>query len=424
MDKPVILIIDDDPNLRKTLSDILGAKGYEPLAAKDGTEGLALFQQRRVHAVLIDLRLPDISGLDVLSRVKAGFPSTEAIILTGNATLDSAIEATNKGAFSYLQKPYEIDQLLMHIRHALEKQEAADKIRRYQEHLEELVRERTRALESARDAAEAGSRAKTEFIMNMSHEIRTPLNSIIGFSEVLLDELTGKLNEKQKEYADNILSSGRVLYDLVLNVLDFSDVESGVMELQAIRFSVRDLLNSSMAVVKNDIAARTMDLGLGMDPEADIEIDADPIKIKRILVHLLGNAVKFTPEGGSVRVTARLTRDEGRGTKVEGVLRLREQSERSAIVSREQFDCPSSIVISVADTGIGIKPEDMPRLFKEFTQLEAPMRKKYKGTGMGLALTKKLVELHGGKIWAESEFGRGSRFSFAIPVNRKTTARE
>ena len=124
-DKISILIIDDDPNLRKTLSDILRARGYETQAAGDGTEGLALLKQHAVHLALVDLRLPDISGLEVLEKIKANQPSIEAIILTGNATLDSAIEATNRGAFSYLQKPYDIDQLLLHIRRAIEKQQAA-----------------------------------------------------------------------------------------------------------------------------------------------------------------------------------------------------------------------------------------------------------------------------------------------------------
>ncbi len=124
-DKINILLIDDDSNLRKTLSDILRAKGYEIHAAKDGTEGLALLKRNTIHLALVDLRLPDISGLEVLEKIKVDHPSIEAIILTGNATLDSAIEATNRGAFSYLQKPYDVDQLLLHIRHAIEKQQAA-----------------------------------------------------------------------------------------------------------------------------------------------------------------------------------------------------------------------------------------------------------------------------------------------------------
>ena len=411
MESPAILIIDDDPNVRKTLTDILKLKGYEPFVAKDGVEGLALLRQQRPQVVLIDLGLPDMPGLDVLKTVRAEYQFTEAIIVTGNASLDSAIEATNKGAFSYLQKPYEIDQLLLHIRRAVEKVEAKDKIRLYQEHLEELVRERTKDLESARDAAEAGNRAKTEFIANMGHEIRTPLNSIIGFSEVLRDELLGELNEKQKEYVNNILNSGRSLNDLILNILDFAAADSGRMELQVSRFIVRDIIDSSLAMMKEDFSKRH--LSLAVETGNDIEIEADSIKFKWILLHLLNNAVKFTPEGGAVRVSARLSAECG--------MRSAELKE----AKHSELHTPNStlhgnfIEVSVTDTGIGISSEDLPRLFKEFSQLETPLTKKYKGTGLGLALTKKLVELHGGKIWVDSELGKGSRFVFRIPVRQK-----
>lgn len=415
MDKPIILIIDDDANLRKTLSDILRAKGYEPLTAKYGTEGLALLRSsghNGVQVALIDLKLPDISGLDVLQKMRSDHFATEAIILTGNASLDSAIEATNNGAFSYIQKPYDIDQLLLHIRHAVDKRESAEKIRQYQEHLEDLVRERTKELEAAKDAAEAGNRAKTEFIANMGHEVRTPLNSVIGFSEVLLQGFNGELNEKQKEYAGNILESGKNLRDLILNVLEYAEAESGRMELRVDRSSVKDIFNSSMAMIREQAAQHHMELNVEIAPDGDIEIEADAGKIKLVLFHLLNNAVKFTPDGGSVRVSARRVGAAPCGCPDKG------EHGGSPLHSDGDF-----IEISVADTGIGIKQEDMPRLFKGFTQLEAPIRKRYTGTGLGLILAKKMVELHGGRIGVKSEFGKGSRFTFALPVRQTTEGR-
>ncbi len=151
--KTEILIIDDDPNLRKTLSDILRAKGYETIAAKDGTEGLDLLKQNSYNLALIDLQLPDISGLEILKRIKSDHPSTDAIILTGNATLDSAIEATNRGAYSYLQKPYDIDQLLLHIRRAIEKQQSEKKILAQSRELQKLNEELKALYEEAKSSS-------------------------------------------------------------------------------------------------------------------------------------------------------------------------------------------------------------------------------------------------------------------------------
>ena len=264
------------------------------------------------------------------------------------------------------------------------------------------------------------SKTKSDFLANMSHELRTPLNSVIGFSEILQDQLFGELNEKQKEYVDDIYSSGKHLLSLINDILDLSKVESGKMELEASAFALRDALDSSVTMLKEKALKHSISLSLDIETDADIEIEADERKFKQIMFNLLSNAVKFTQDGGSVRVTARRTRDEGRETKDEGrgtrdevVHRLSEQSERSSIVSRAD-----SIEIAVEDTGIGIRPEDIPKLFKEFTQLESAYTKQHEGTGLGLALTKRLVELHGGTIWVESEFGKGSRFSFTIPVRQ------
>jgi len=235
------------------------------------------------------------------------------------------------------------------------------------------------------------SLVKSEFLANMSHELRTPLNAIIGFSEVLADRLYGDLNEKQKEYVQYIYTSGRHLLSLINDILDLSKIEAGKMELEVSRFPLRTVLDSSLIMLKEKAFKHGIALSVEVDPEADIHVEADERKIKQILFNLLSNAVKFTSDRGRVTVRARLAAENG---------------------SEERH----MLEVCIEDTGIGIKEEDLPGLFGAFIQLhQSVSTKEYEGTGLGLALTKRLVELHHGRIRVESEYGKGSRFYFTLP---------
>jgi PAS domain S-box-containing protein len=271
------------------------------------------------------------------------------------------------------------------LRDITERKKTEEQLKDYTENLEYAVARRTSEANEAMNQAVAANKAKSDFLAGMSHELRTPLNSIIGFSETLQDELFGSLNEKQKEYVEYILGSGRHLLSLINDILDLSKVEAGKVELEMSRFRLRELLEASMLLLKEKAFKHRINMTLEIGGDADIEIEADERRLKQIMFNLLSNAVKFTEDGGSVIVSVRLRDGD-------------------------------SIEISVSDTGIGIKPEDMGKLFKEFSQVESVYSKSKEGTGLGLALTKKLVELHGGRVWAESEFGKGSRFSFSIPL--------
>ena len=229
------------------------------------------------------------------------------------------------------------------------------------------------------------SRIKSDFLANMSHELRTPLNTVIGFSELLQDQLFGELNQKQQRFVRNIRTSGQHLLALINDILDLSKVESGKMELELSAFSLLESLNESLMMLRVKALKGGVILHLEPGPQSDVTIAADQRKLKQIMFNLLSNAVKFTLTGGKVDVSVRRDGD--------------------------------FIEITVADTGIGIKAEDLAKLFQPFTQLELVYSKEFEGTGLGLALTRNLVELHGGRIWVKSEYGAGSRFCFTIPVS-------
>ncbi len=234
---------------------------------------------------------------------------------------------------------------------------------------------------------ESASRHKSEFLANMSHELRTPLNAIIGFSQVLRERMFGEINEKQREYLEDILSSGNHLLSLINDVLDLSKVEAGQIELEINRFSLREALERGLVMVRERATKDGVQLVLELDPAAEV-VEGDERRIRQVIFNLLSNAVKFTPPGG--RVELKSARHDG------------------------------EVRVSVTDTGPGIAAEDQERIFEEFQQTEAGAGQR-EGTGLGLALSKRLVELHGGRIWVDSEPGEGSAFVFTLPSRAAST---
>ncbi|UCF90635.1 MAG: HAMP domain-containing protein [Desulfobacterales bacterium] len=297
------------------------------------------------------------------------------------------------------------DQQLEQHRDHLEDQVAlrASELSKANLDLEQAIRE----LKAAKEAAEAASEAKSQFLANMSHELRTPLNHIIGFTEIVTDEHFGSVNATQREYLNDVLGSSRHLLSLINDILDLSKVEAGKLELEPSKFDIRKLLKRSVTMIKEKAMRHRIKLSIQVD-DIPSKIVADERKLKQIIYNLLSNAVKFTPDGGSIRVSAeRMNGSEPDSTQHSSVYRS-DMSDQT-----KEF-----IKISVCDTGTGIKPEDLKRIFDPFEQVENSMSRKFQGTGLGLALTKSLVELHGGKIWGESQgLNRGSTFRFTIPVS-------
>jgi signal transduction histidine kinase/ActR/RegA family two-component response regulator len=238
------------------------------------------------------------------------------------------------------------------------------------------------ALQARSAELEVASRHKSEFLASMSHELRTPLNAVIGFSEVLLERMFGDLNDRQEEYLHDIWSSGKHLLELLNEILDLSKVEAGQMTLDPAEFSLQEALGHGLALVRERAARHGIRLGLEVAPGVGL-VRADELRIKQVIVNLLSNAVKFTPDGGRVEVRARTE-----GTEV---------------------------LVTVADTGTGVAAEDRERIFESFQQ-GGRRASTAEGTGLGLTLSKRIVELHGGRMWVDSQLGEGSTFGFAIPA--------
>ena len=245
-----------------------------------------------------------------------------------------------------------------------------------------------RQLERQSAALAVASQHKSEFLASMSHELRTPLNAIIGFSEVLLERMFGELNERQDDYLRDIWSSGKHLLELLNDILDLSKIEAGQMVLSRSKFAVRESLDYCLSMVRERALQQRVLLSLDVDPEVG-PLDADRLRFRQVVLNLLSNAVKFTPEGGRVDVRA--------------------------------FIRGQDLVVLVADTGVGVQVEDRERIFDSFQQ-GARSSGQVEGTGLGLTLSKRILELHGGRIWVESEAGKGSTFGIALPAGSEEPA--
>jgi len=251
-----------------------------------------------------------------------------------------------------------------------------------QSQAEELMTQQQELIEKTKEVEEA-NRLKSEFLANMSHELRTPLNVIIGFSELMIDKVPGEINNEQRQCLDDILSSGKLLLNLIDEVLDLSKIESGKMKLRLTNITVTEVIESVRSAMMPLIAPRKQSLEVEVEEGLPL-VHADNAKVRQVLLNLLSNAARFTPDGGKLKIEA----------------------------VKEGDWCQ----VSVIDNGIGIKKEDQERIFEPFCQLDNPLTKEKRGTGLGLTVVKQIIEKHGGRIWVESEYGKGSRFIFTLPL--------
>jgi len=405
--------------MREFLSFVLTPDGYDIVLAADGEEALAYvrkhFQEQDkrsgigVDLVIMDIKMPPPGGIEVMRQLRELDPDTVVILITGYASLDTAIQAVRYGAYDYLTKPLDnASDLLAVVQRALDKRRLLVNNRRllhqlryaYEENLrllEEMqdlnrdlelrIAERTRELEQANRRLKGLDRLKSELLANVSHELYTPLNAVIGFSQALLDGLHGQLSSAQGRLVESIHGSGQRLRASFDDLIDMAQLSASEVTIYPQSVSLRAVLEGTKSLLERSVKEKKLRVVLEMAPNIET-VWADEAKLKRMLYELLSNAVKFTPEGGQVTLEA-------------------------ALYPAEQ---PSELRLAVSDTGVGVASEDLEEIFDPFRQVDSSLSRRFGGMGLGLALVRHYAELHGGRVWAESEPGLGSTFTLGLPL--------
>jgi signal transduction histidine kinase len=382
--RAVILAIDDTPVNLVTLGAALG-QTYELIIARSGQEGIALAQKRQPDLILLDIMMPGMDGYAVMRELRAK-PATAAIpviYITALGNQESEQQGLALGAIDYLTKPINVEMARLRISNQLERIALQREVARQRDHLEEMVNQRTAALQLAREAAEAASRAKSTFLANLSHELRTPLGGIIGMIGIVQrrlndSELTARLNRAGQ--------AAQKLLHIIDQILDYTRIESEQLQLECKAFEPKDVIDRIDYLLRPIATARGITFNIELPPEVP-RLMGDPARLGLILHNLVDNGIRFTKQG-SVTLTLRL---------------------------QQELPQPQ-ISFLVSDSGIGISAEDVKRLFMLFEQVDSSITREVGGTGIGLVLCQRLVTMMGGEIGVESQPGIGSCFWVNLPL--------
>jgi signal transduction histidine kinase len=386
-----ILIVEDDPANVDLLKAQLSDQGYLLESAGDGEEALEKISRRKPDLILLDIMLPKKSGFEICKSLKSKSDTRQIpiIMVTALKDIESRVKGITVGADDFLTRPVDRSELVSRVKSMLRIKRLHDELLRESENshkTSEQLERQQRIMKSMSTQLMQASHLKYEFIVSMSHALRTPLNVIIGFSEILQDELVGVLNERQKKYVSNVLYGGQELQRLITNIVDVFKIDAGKVPVEATEFSLRDLVEATLQ--KYAAAARENEITISIDIAPDVtRIYADPQKLQIVLDNLLSNAFNATPSKGKIIVHA---------------------------VHDEDF-----VQMCVEDTGRGLSPEDCSKVFLEFYKTSEPSVAATAGSGLGLTISKKLILLQGGSMWADSTRGVGSKFFFTLPCPRK-----
>jgi signal transduction histidine kinase len=360
-----VLVVDDDVDLAESLQEILQSRRYTAAIAHNIVDATRAASALIPHVAIIDVNLGRENGLTLITTLKDAFPDILCVVITARGEVEHAVEALRRGAFDYLLKPLHPLETLSRL------EKCFDKI----------------ALQQRAERAEAESEAKSAFLATISHELRTPLNAIIGFAGLMEDQRFGPLGApRYREYVTDIKNSGEHLLELINNILDLSKAEAGKLHLQEDVVDVAEVAEVCVRQMQLRAAESGLRLELAL-PASPLMLRGDASKLRQILFNLLSNALKFTPVEGHVLLKIEYASDGG-------------------------------INLVVKDSGVGMSPADIPLAMQPFTQLDNRLARRYEGTGLGLPLTRSLVELHGGSLRLESALSEGTTVTVAFPASR------
>lgn len=370
-----VLVVDDNKDNVELMYQILEDDNRLAIAYS-GKECLEKALSEQPDLILLDVNMPEMDGYETMQQLQLHEKTRDIPVIFASAYYKESamiVKGLEQGAFDYLTKPIDADILLAKVQVVKRIKQAEDEIRQQKNELE-IINEK---LESA-------DKLKSIFLASMSHELRTPLNSIIGFTGLLLMEVVGKINDEQRDQLERVKRNGNHLLELINDVLDLSRIEADKIDLSINEFDIVEQLTDITKSIAPEVSAKGLQLEVDL-PDGALLIRSDQRRVQQIIINFLSNALKFTDEG-SIRPT--LFKDN-----------------------------PDEITIMIEDTGIGIKPDDLERLFEPFQQINKDFTKSYKGTGLGLYLSKQLCSVLGGRIQVESVYGKGSQFSLILPVS-------